>query len=271
MSTGLWLMEGEGSIGRITKESIDRIKEYPEVNEVAISGLTQETFDYFVTTYGGQFETILFWKCPLVEDLRTLEFLMELKYLVYFWNQRAVRLWDFSKTAGLKGFAYDDFTRMHDISQIASTHSLEELHLGNRIWTKYVIESLKPLEHMHTIRHLSMSAKKIIDQRIEPIAGLVNLESLDFPSNLFATEQVAWLKAHLSTAVQSERLHAYWQIGNPITMGKKNKDTFIVGKGKPFLDSKLEKDRIDKYVHQFNAMYHWYVANPEAKPEEYRA
>ena len=32
------------------------------------------------------------------------------------------------------------------------------------------------------------------------------------------------------------------------------KDTFIHGKGKPFLDSNLDKNRISKYVQEFEQM-----------------
>jgi len=243
---------------------------HPNAKEISISGLTQETFDYFVGTYANQFDVILFWKCPLVENLDIIESLCNVKYIVYFWNQRATKLWDFSKTKALKGFAYDDFTRMPDFSQIAESPSLEEFHFGNRVWSKYVVDTLSPLQDCPTIRHLSMSPKKIADGRIEPIASLVNLESLDFPDNIFTTEQVAWLKAHLPTTVKSRCLGAYWQIDDPITFGKMNKDTFIVGKRKPFLDSQQDNSRIEKYVHQFENMYQWYLANPEARPEDYK-
>src|SRR5215208_5030455 len=99
--------------GRIAKDEIDVIKEFPNATEIAISGLTQDTFDYFIENYGRQFKAIIFWKCPLIGSLKAIEHFDTVEYIVYYWNQRAEHLWDFSKTKALKAFCYDDFTRMH--------------------------------------------------------------------------------------------------------------------------------------------------------------
>lgn len=269
-ATNLSLVEADISGGRITRERIGLIRDHPDATEISISGLTQETFEHFIATYAHQFEVIRFWRCPLVEDLSMIGSLADVRYIVYFWNQRATRLWDLSKTKALKGLAYHGFTRLHDISEIAKTSSLEELQFGDSVWPQYVVNSLSPLQDCSTIRHLSISGKKIVDERIEPLAGLVNLESLDLQDNLFTTEQIAWLKAHLADTVASKHLSAYRRLAFPIAIDGKNKDTSVVGKRKPLLDSEQEKSRLDKYVHQFDAMYHWYLANPEARPEDYR-
>jgi len=88
---------------------------------------------------------------------------------------------------------------------------------------------------------------------------------------MFSTQQVAWLKAHLPPTVESKVLHPYWQIESALEISGKNKDTFIVGKRKPFLDSVQDKKQIDKYVRQFNEMCQWYSENPHAAPEDYSA
>src|SRR5574339_36997 len=211
-STYLSLIQRNISGGRIKKQDIDTIREFPNATEIAISGLTQDTFDYFVENYGHQFKAIIFWKCPLVGDLKLLELLDQVEYIVYYWNQRAESLWDFSKTKALKGFSYDDFTRMHDISQLPGSPSLEELQFGDMIWTTYILNTLYPLRECTSLKRLSFSARKIMDERIEPIAHLHQLEQLSFPTRLFTTGQVAWLKAHLPDTVSSKELHACWSI-----------------------------------------------------------
>jgi hypothetical protein len=257
--------------GRISKTEINAIQEFPGATSISISGLVQDTFDYFIENYGRQFKAINFWKCPLVKDFRRIESLPEVVYITYYWNQRAEQLWDFSKTKSLKGFSFDDFTRMHDISQIPEAPALEELSFGNMVWPKYILNTLEPLADCTGLKNLTFSAKKILDNRIEPIAHLKNLEKLEFPSNMFATEQVAWLKAHLPPTVQSRVLHPYWQIEGSLEISGKQKDTFIVGKRKPFLDSVRDKKRMERYVQQFNDMYHWYLENPASSPEDYQA
>ncbi|HLP81392.1 MAG TPA: hypothetical protein VK141_05310 [Nitrosomonas sp.] len=265
----LSLIQMNISGGRIKKHDIDVIKQFPHVTEISISGLTQETFDYFIDTYGGQFKAIIFWKCPLVSDLSRIELLDKVEYIVYYWNQRAEKLWDFSKTKSLKGFCYEDFTRMHDISQISCSSSLEELDFGNAVWVEYVLNTLAPLKECISLKSLSFAAKKIVDEKIEPIAYLKQLESLSFSTRLFTTEQVAWLKAHLPETVSSKVLNAYWKIEKPLPIGGKNKDTYIVGKRKPFLDSVRDKNKIEFYTNKFNDMHRWYIEHPKALPEEY--
>ena len=258
------------SAGRIAKDEIDVIRQFPSATEIAISGLTQDTFEYFVENYGQQFKAIIFWKCPLVGSLKAMEYLDQVEYIVYFWNQRAEHLWDFTKTTALKGFCYDDFTRMHDISEIADAPALEDLRFGDRVWTKYVLNTLGPIKECTTLKSLSFSAKKILDEKIEPLAHLKQLERLWFPSNLFLTEQVAWLKAHLPDTVVSTVLNAYRTIEKPLKISGKDKDTFIVGKRKPFLSSIDDKARISKYVAQFSEMHQWFLENPMALPDDYR-
>jgi hypothetical protein len=255
---------------RIAKDELDVIKGFPSATEIAISGLTQDTFDYFVENYGQQFKAIIFWKCPLVGSLQAMEYLDQVEYIVYFWNQRADHLWDFSKTKALKGFCYDDFRHMHDISEIADAPALEELQFGDRVWAKYILNTLGPLEECSVLKNLAFSAKKIVDGKIEPLGHLKPLEQLSFSSNLFSTEQVAWLKAHLPDTIVSTVLNPYWTIDKPLTIRGKDIDTVIVGKRKPLLSSVADKARISRYVEQFNEMYQWYLEHPEALPDDYR-
>jgi hypothetical protein len=256
--------------GRIARDDIDLIREFPNATEIAISALTQDTFEYFIEHYGQQFKAIIFWKCPLIGNLTAIESLHQVEYIVYYWNQRAEHLWDFSKTKALKGFCYDDFTRMHDISEIADAPALEELQFGNRVWAKYILNTLAPIKNCTALKSLKFSAKKIFDGTIEPLAHLKQLEHLWFPSNLFSTEQVAWLKAHLPDTVVSKVLAAYWTIDQPLRISGKDKDTFIVGKKKPLLSSVEDKERIAKYVAQFNEMHRWFLEHPKALPDDYQ-
>lgn len=265
----LSLVQRDISGGRISRDEIDTIQQYPEVREITLSGLKQDTFEYFIVRYARQFKAIHFWKCPLVVDLSPIESLAELEYILFFWNQRVERLWNFSGMPSLKGLAFDDFTRMHDLSDLEHASSLQELHFGDLIWNKYILNSLSPLAVCKKLKHLSFSAKKVLDGRIEPIASLQSLERLDFPTNLFTTEQVAWLKAHLPPTVESRVLAAHWKLAQPIPFNGKDKDILIVGKRKPFLDSTRDGQRLERYMSQFDAMHAWFVRNPGALPEDY--
>ena len=57
----LSLVQNHISGGRISTKDIDRIKRFPQAKSISISGLVQDTFDYFIENYGNQFKAINFW------------------------------------------------------------------------------------------------------------------------------------------------------------------------------------------------------------------
>lgn len=263
------LLESDASGGNISRATIDKIAEAKDKNILTISGLRQDTFEYLISTYGHLFRVINFWKCPRVEALSAIESLKNIEFITYFWNQKITRLWDFKCTPKLKGLSVEDFTKLHDLNDLAAASNLEELEFGDKIWAKYNAKSLDPISNLAQLRRLCFSAKKIEDQRIEPLAELQNLEELEFPGNLFSTEQVAWLKARLPDGLQSEALKPFWKIDSPLTISGKTKDTFIVGKRKPFLSSVADQNRVEKYVQEFDRRVAWFKNNPNKLPGDF--
>ncbi|MCW8855976.1 MAG: hypothetical protein OQJ95_01340, partial [Kangiella sp.] len=138
---------------------------------------------------------------------------------------------------------------------------------GDRVWSSFVLDSLSPLSNINNLRKLSFSAKKIDDFRISPIADISDLEELEFPTNLFPTEKVAWLTAKIGSKVKSSVLSPYRRIETPIISGEKQIDTFITGKRKPSLDYDVDAKRIEKYVKKFKDLVEFYKSNPnECEP-----
>ena len=264
----LSLILNDISGGNTERKYLDIIREHSEKEEISLSGLNQDTFDYFIDTYAQQFKIINFWKCPLVKDLKRLETLKDIEYITYFWNQRAESFWNFSKTKSLKGFSFTDFTRIRDISELSNAKNLIELDFGDRIWPKFVVKTLEPLTKCLQLKRLTFHAKKIEDKKIESLAQLQNLDRLEFSEKLFTTPQIAWLKARLPKSVKSNTLQALRTIEKPLALDGKNKNTFIIGKGKPFLDSEIDAAKIKKYVKNFNELYEWFLKHPDALPEK---
>ena len=73
--------------GRISVFDIDKLKDYPDADVVTISGLHQDTFEYFIKTYGKQLRAIRFFKNKFIEDLSLLGTLPQLEYVYFFANQ----------------------------------------------------------------------------------------------------------------------------------------------------------------------------------------
>jgi len=265
-------LEREHPESRLTRQELDVLRRHPAATEVSVNGLTQDTFEYLIAQYGRQLKVINFWKCPLVRDLTALESLPGVEYIVYFWNQKAEQLWDLSRNTSLKGIGLDDFNRIHDLSPLASAPALEELHVGNKVWNKCVLDTLEPIGRCSKLRSLDFNAKKIVDDRIEPLAHLAQLERLEFPAHQFTDKQVAWLKARLPETIHSQVLGGHWTIGQPIEQEGKNLDTLIIGKRKVrLLDSKKDRAILDRHIHEFNALHRWFREHPEALPEDYDA
>lgn len=256
----LELIEPEVGGGRISRERIDSIKGGDQIR-IRISGLAQETFEYFILNYGNKFKEIEFWKCPLVGDLRAIETLPDIESISYFWNQRATELWDFSKTPKLKKLSFNDFSRISSLKQVGLSESITELDFGDRVWRKNSFDTLSPLSNMRQLEKLGFFVKKIHDNRISPLTEIESLKELKFPSNQFSTEKIAWLTAKLDERVTCRCLQPYIRIEEVLESEEKRFDTFIVGKRKPFLDSEKDKKRIEKYERTFRELVEYYEKN----------
>ncbi len=243
------LVQPDPSGGRIDRASIDTIAAAPRASTLIISGLHQDTFEYLVERYGGQFRAIYFYKCPRVEDLSKLEKLDSLEYLLYYWNQKAHRLWDLTRNIRLKGLQLRDFRHLHRLDEVARCATLETLWFDHSVWNRNALESLGPLSSMNALRSLVFSAEKIADDDVAPLTSIRNLQALYFPSKLFTTEQVAYLTAHLKKRnVVSDVLQAYRVLEQPIG----DKDCLVIGKRKPFLNRVRDRRRLEKYIRAFD-------------------
>lgn len=234
--------------GIITHKEIDKISEFKTFDKVMISGLRQETFEYFIQTQGHKFKAIMFWKNKLVEDWSILSTLEDVKFIGYFHNQRINRLWDMSNNKSLEGLYISDFTRLHNLVGIEKAPKLERLSFGDAVWNKSTLKNLKPLENTN-LKEFNFGGNTIEDEDISLYTKMPKLEVLNFRSNLYTTEQLAWLVAKLPN-VQGNSLRPYIKFESEII----DKDILICGKRKPFLSSERDNRRIQNYVMQFEEL-----------------
>jgi len=260
------LVSAEAGGGRISKAELDILARHPDATALVISGLDQATFEYLITRYGAQFQAIEFWKCPRITDLSPLEDLPGLRLAGFYWNQRVTRLWNLARNPGLTGLSFEDFTRLHDLSDLRAGTSLRELAFGDALHSTSVFDSLEPLAGLDGLQTLDFSARRIDDGRIEPIGNLTGLTSLTFPTNMFTTRQVAWLRARLPESVRSDALaplvqYEMWPAGDEDAT-----DILLVGKRKPWLNSTRHAARIQKHVDEFWQMVAEFRRDPALTP-----
>lgn len=253
--TCLWLRDEKMDIsgGKISVSDIDVLKDHPDTDTVTISGLRQDTFEYFIATYGRQLKAIRFFKNKFVEDWSMLGSLPQLEYVNYFFNQRISSLWDMSKNISLKGLCINDFSRLNTIEGVAKAPALEDFRIGNAIWGKLVLDSLLPLSGS-PIKCLVFSGKDIVNKDLTFLANLENLRTFNFSSNLYTTEQVAWIAANFPN-ISGFAIKPYTEYEDTdYKTGEKRKAGWVVGKRKPHLIFKGNEEKLKRYADNYEML-----------------
>lgn len=213
------LVQKEVSGGVISFEQIDTIRDFPDSKSIIISGLKQDTFEYFVNTYGKQFQAITFWKNKGVLDLSALSSLSEIEYISYFFNQKVSKLWDMTNNKKLIGLSLTDFSKLHSLDGIEKAVNLEYFDVGNRVEARMEIESFKPIVNTN-IRHFSWGGNKVQDNDFGCLAHS-KIEELDIAPTQFTLLELAQLLALFPKTLKGTITKPY------IKGGVKDKDGYI--------------------------------------------
>lgn len=254
--------------GKLPPDVLLRLADAPEITALTASGVEQKTLELLCSGLGARLTALHFWKCPRIVDLTPLEAMPQLTHVAFYWNQKTTRLWNLARTPALRGLHFDDFTKLRDLSDLAGGEALEELAFGNAIWSKFEVDTLEPLSGLARLRTLAFNAKAIGDGRIQPLAALTGLESLGFPSGLFETTQLAWLRAHLPASVASDVLQPFLRLRQPLSRKGRQLDVLVSGKRKPFLSSQADDVRLRRHVAEFEARVRRFEREPTLMPED---
>lgn len=241
------LVQKEVSGGVISFEQIDTIKDFPGAKSIIISGLKQDTFEYFVNTYGKQFQAIAFWKNKGVSDLSDLSLLSDIEYISYFVNQKASKLWDMTNNKKLVGLSLTDFSKLHSLDGIEKAGNLDYFNIGNRVEARMEIESFKPITNTN-IRHFSWGGKKVQDNDFGCLANS-KIEELDIAPTQFTLLELAQLLALFPETLKGSITKPY------IKGGVKDKDGyteyFFLCKGEKTCVKGQDDERFASYLNEF--------------------
>ena len=259
--TGLWLHGEKMDIGggKITRRDIDRLKDYPGTAAVTISGLRQDTFEYFIRTYGKDLRAIRFFKNNTVEDWSLLSTLTDIEYLDFLSNRRIDKLWDMSGNKALTGLRICDFTKLKSIEGIAAASALRCFHIGEAVHGKMVLSSLSPLAGS-PIEELRCTCKGLLDEDLSFLYEMKKLTVFDFPSELFDTEKVAWIAANFPS-LTGYAIKPYIDFTERILNSEVqlSGQRLVVGKRKPLLHFIGNEERLRKYAEAFEALKERYA------------
>lgn len=234
--------------GRITKSEIDVIQEFPSAKSLWISGLNQGTFEYLILNYGAQFEAIAFFKNKMVSDLSLLGNLRALKYVYYFFNQRVTKLWDMQNNENLRGLSIYDFSKLHTIDEVATAPSLEYFAIGNAVWDKIELETLKPLVGSN-VKHFVWQGKKILDGDFLCLTQS-NITELDVAISHLTIDELAQIVAHIPNG---------WVSKPYVECDEK----YYLCKGKRALTKGKDDAKFEAYLQEFEALVEKYKRNKE--------
>lgn len=262
----LHIVQRELNGGKTSEADLAVLDAHPSATALTVCGLDQRSFEALVKKFGTRLSALHLWKCPRIESFAPLEDMPNLSHLAMFWNQRASRLWDLSKTSRLEALHFDDFTKLKCLDDLAGAASLRELAFGNAQGSAFEVVSIEPLGQLVDLRLLGFNVKSIADRKIQGLARLVNLEDLAFPAGQFTIEQIAWLRARLPETLRSSSLDALRLLASPICRRGKNLDVLVNGRGQPFLSSESDGERVRRFVDDFAVMVAEFRANPDRQP-----
>lgn len=248
------LLQMEVGGGETTYEEIESIAQFPNAKSIIISGLRQETFEYFIDNFGDQFEAISFWKNKAVKDLSSLAKLENIKYISYFYNQKASDLWDMSGNKQLTGLSIMDFSKLKSISKIETSKSLKYFRLGNEVFDKMEIDSLKPLKNTN-ITHFEWLGKKVLDGDLKCLAE-GNIRVLDMNPTRFTMMELAELLSCFPSTLEGSITKPYVTGG---VVSREGKTVYYhLCKGKKKCEKGVDDERFAKYLEEFSTLLESY-------------
>lgn len=220
-----------------------------EIEHLNIYSFNQKQFEKIISLINVK--SLSFYEFR-VEDLSPLETLDRVENLSLIWNTKVINLWDMSKSKQLRQLLISDFSKLRTIDLLTTAPSIELLELSGGIWNRLNIVSLKPLSELEQIKQLTLNNIKVDDQCLEPISKLNRLEVLEI-SNQFPVEEFAKLSMEL-TQTECKLFSPYTKLKSPIG----DKDIMITGKGKPFLNSLIDGNKIKTFESDFKKLQEQY-------------
>jgi len=225
-------------------KNIERLKSFSNLTKLWIYTVNQNEFDTILSLVNPKMLHIYELR---VDNLSIISSLKEVEVLALEWNTKAKSLWDLSKNTSLKSLSITDFSKLTDINPLQKNTSLELLQLSGGIWNSLNLNTLQPLRYLKNLKFLGLSNIRVKDESLEPISDLKGLQELEI-SNQFPTEEYARLSVTLPNT-KCDCFKPYIFLSSPI----EDKEVMVVGKRKPFLNSKVAVKKLQKYEEQFKA------------------
>lgn len=180
-----------------------------------------------------------------VADLSPLTKFVDLQHLSIRWNTKVTDLSPLAELTQLRTLVLEDVPKVDDLTPLASLRELIGLDFSGGIWNKNRALTLDPIAALPKLLDLHLTNLAVSNDGLRPLAGCKQLRRLRL-SNQFPTEDYAYLSVHLPD-VECEMFAPYVPLECPIG----DNDVMVVGKRRPFLNSKRDIDKMARYAERF--------------------
>ena len=247
------LRQKEVDGGKITFDQIDTIKEFPSAQSIVISGLEDDTFEYFITKYANQFRLISFWKNKNLTNLRALEKINNIEFLMFFYNTKVQQLWNMKNNLRLEGLCVYNFTKLHSIDGIEYCPSLKYFSFGNEAGNSNdvsYLESFRKLKETN-INHFGWYGNDVLDGDYR-ILSETKINRLDMNPRRFTVEELTDLLSLFPETLTGTVTIPY----SLLTIKENENETQIIYpcKGKRVFTKGKDDLKFNKYIDEFNNM-----------------
>lgn len=226
-----------------------------QVKKLWVFAVNQKQFEH-ILTYARP--NILYVYEMRVEDLSSLQKLSNLQQLYMCWNTKAKTLWDIDYNKKLKSLLINDFSKLEDLSALSKCTQLNTFYMGGGINTTMKVQTLKPLAELKHLKKLTLMNLKVKDDSLEPLIQLKNLRELSL-SNQFKVEEYVKLSVEL-LYTECKFFKPYVYMNDAI----EGKNIMVIGRRRPFLNSKTDTVKMQKYEEQFKKLQEEYKALVES-------
>lgn len=212
-----------------------------KIRDLWIFAVNQKQFDKIMTYVNPE---VLYVYEMRVENLSKLQEMSNLRALYLCWNTKNTNLWDLRYNKNLSYLLIEDFSKLEDLTPIKDGKNLEGLFLGGAIMKTLNVKTLEPIGDLVRLNELTLMNIKVNDRSLEPLMNLKRLKKLNL-SNQFPMEEYA----KLSVVLQNTECEFFKPYVRTDSIG--GKDIMMIGRKRPFLNSKTDFEKIRKYEQEF--------------------
>jgi hypothetical protein len=187
-----------------------------------------------------------------VTDISALARISRLRHLAIRWNTK-VRSLDSLSGLGLRSLILEETPRLQRLEPIATLGALSYLRFAGGMSKPNIAESLTPLSKLRRLTHLDLFNLRVRRGGLFPLAKCRRLQLLGV-SNQFPTKEYAFLSIRIPKTKCT--MFSAW-----VRNQNGGKDVMVVGRGKPFLSSKKDRESIRRYERSFAKLQAEFAAN----------